>query len=512
MAAPNHGPIARVPQRPPILGDLAILICLALALVLLHTLTNGQYGFHRDELDTLDNAGRPAWGYVAYPPLTPFMGRLALTLFGPSLPLVRLPAALAMGAVLVLTGLMARDLGGRRPAQMVAALAAAISPVALIGGVMLHYLSFDYLWWVLAAFCVIRLLHTEDPRWWLGIGAAIGLGMMTKYSMLFFVAGIAVGTLFTPARRYLRSRWLWAGAGLALLIFLPNLIWQLQHNFITLEFLNSIHRRDVAWGRTEGFLVSQLYASANPLTLPIWVAGLIFYFVPAGKRYRMVGWMYITPLLLFFFTQGRFYYLAPTYPMLLAAGAAWGERWLAARRPAAARFAYGAIAVLLLAGSAIAVALSIPLAPINSPVFQAADATSDNFREMIGWPELVQSVADVYHDLPPEERSQAAILTANYGETGAIKLYGPDHDLPEAISGTNSAWARGYGAVPPTTVIAVGFGYDRASRFFASCRVAAPVGNPYGIMNEESSIGTIVVCRDPRSPWPVLWEQLRNFG
>ena len=138
MAASIGNLNSRVPQRPPILGDLAILIGLALVLVILHTLTNGQYGFHRDELDTLDNAGRPAWGYVAYPPLTPFMGRLALTLFGPSLPLVRLPAALAMGAVLVLTGLMARDLGGRRPAQIVAAVAAAISPVALIGGVMLH--------------------------------------------------------------------------------------------------------------------------------------------------------------------------------------------------------------------------------------------------------------------------------------------------------------------------------------------------------------------------------------
>ena len=168
MTASSHNPDSRVPsrgsQRPAIFGDLAILIGLALALVVLHTLTNGEYGFHRDELDTLDNAGRPAWGYVAYPPLTPFIGRLALTLFGPSLPLVRLPAALAMGAALVLTGLMARDLGGRRPAQIVAALAAAISPIALIGGVMLHYLSFDYLWWVLAAFCVVRLLRTEDPR------------------------------------------------------------------------------------------------------------------------------------------------------------------------------------------------------------------------------------------------------------------------------------------------------------------------------------------------------------
>ena len=190
-------------------SDSGILVLLALFSILLHTLTNGQYGFHRDELATLDDARYLAWGYVAYPPVTAFIGRLALALFGPSLMALRFFAALAQGIAMVLTGLMARELGGKRLAQLVAAIAAAIAPVAFASGALFQYVSFDYLWWVLTAHLMIRLLKSEDPRWWLGIGAAIGAGMMTKYTMAFLVGGIVCGVLLTGARRYLRSPWLW---------------------------------------------------------------------------------------------------------------------------------------------------------------------------------------------------------------------------------------------------------------------------------------------------------------
>ena len=149
---------------------------------------------------------------------------------------------------MVLAGLMARDLGGKRSAQVMAALAVFITPVSMLGGTLIMYFAFDYLWWVLAAFCFIRLLATDGPRWWLGIGAAIGLGMLTKYTMAFWVAGLAVGVLATPARKYLRSRWLYLGAGLALLLFLPNLLWQARHAFISLEYLASDPVRDISWG------------------------------------------------------------------------------------------------------------------------------------------------------------------------------------------------------------------------------------------------------------------------
>jgi 4-amino-4-deoxy-L-arabinose transferase-like glycosyltransferase len=166
--------------------------------------TNGRYGFHRDELATLDDASSLAWGYVAYPPVTPFLARVAFILFGPSLIGLRLFAAVALGLVLVLTGVMARDLGGGRQAQLVAALAAAIGGVAFSGDALFQYVSFDYLWWVAAAYFMVRLLASDDPRWCLAVGAAIGLGMLTKYTMMFLAVGIVTGFLFTSARRYLR--------------------------------------------------------------------------------------------------------------------------------------------------------------------------------------------------------------------------------------------------------------------------------------------------------------------
>ncbi|MGA7130577.1 MAG: glycosyltransferase family 39 protein, partial [Chthoniobacterales bacterium] len=204
-------------------SDLAVLVLWATGGVLLHSVTNGQYGFHSDELATLDDARSLAWGYVAYPPLTPFLARIAFILFGPSLIGLRLFPAAALGLVLVLTGLMARRLGGGRQAQVAAALAAAIGGVAFSGGSLFQYVSFDYLWWVAAAYFMVRLLASDDPRWCLAVGAAIGLGMLTKYTMIFLAVGIAAGFVLTPARRQLRSPWLWCGVGLALVIFLPNL-------------------------------------------------------------------------------------------------------------------------------------------------------------------------------------------------------------------------------------------------------------------------------------------------
>ena len=205
-------------------SDLAVLVLWATGGVLLHSVTNGQYGFHSDELATLDDARSLAWGYVAYPPLTPFLARIAFILFGPSLIGLRLFPAAALGLVLVLTGLMARRLGGGRQAQVAAALAAAIGGVAFSGGSLFQYVSFDYLWWVAAAYFMVRLLASDDPRWCLAVGAAIGLGMLTKYTMIFLAVGIAAGFVLTPARRQLRSPWLWCGVGLALVIFLPNLV------------------------------------------------------------------------------------------------------------------------------------------------------------------------------------------------------------------------------------------------------------------------------------------------
>ena len=192
---------------------------------------------------------------------------------------------------MILTGLSARAIGGQRWAQLVAAAAIAVSGFSLFNGGFMSYSSFDYFWWVLAGYSVARLLGSQDPRWWLGVGAAIGLGLMTRYTIGVLVLGILGGLLLTPARRYFRYAWFWVGAALALLICLPNFLWQMHHHFIWLRWFHSIHARDIRGGSTDYFLLNQLWKTTNPVTVPLWVAGLWYLFrKPEGKSWRLLGW------------------------------------------------------------------------------------------------------------------------------------------------------------------------------------------------------------------------------
>ena len=363
-------------------SDLFTLICLALATVIVHLVTGRRFGFHRDELATLDDARHLAWGFVAYPPVTPFFGRLSLMLFGASLTGFRFFAALAEAAAVVITGLMARELGGGRRAQLVASFAA--TPFCLGGGALMQYVSFDYLFWVLTAYFVVRLLKSEDPRWWLTIGAAIGLGMMTKYTMGFFALGIAVAVVLTDARRYLKSKWLWYGVMISIVLFLPNIIWQAQNHFISLDFLKHIHARDVRIGRTNNFLPEQLKFTF--LAFPLWFAGLYYcLFAQAGRRFRTLAWMYIVPLLLFIVAKGRGYYLAAAYPMLYAAGSVWGEQLLANLRRTWAHVIRVVVWAVLLFDIGFAGGLLLPIGQVNSSWWNIANKIQGDFREELGW-------------------------------------------------------------------------------------------------------------------------------
>lgn len=486
------------------------MVYIAAATVVVHWLTGARFGFHRDELALLDDARHLAWGYVAYPPVAPFFARISLTLFGTSLAGFRFFAAVVNAVALVLTGLMAHEMGGRRGAQILTLLAA-VAPALGVGALM-QYVSFDYFCWVLAAYFVIKLLKTDNPRWWLGIGCAIGLGMMSKFGMAFLVAGIVAGTVLTPARTYLKSKWLWYGVTASLLIFLPNLIWQVEHRFVSLEFLNYIHARDVRIGRTKDFLPDQLKLTL--LALPLWLAGLWFcIFSPLGKRFRMIGWMYVVPLALMVVAKGRGYYLLGAYPMLYAAGSVWGEQWLAGWGRASRNI------VRVLAWTALAVdmvfvgAITLPMTAVGSPWWKMASGINGDLREEIGWPELAQQVAQVRDSLPPEDRTHLAILVSNYGEAGALHLYGPQYGLPEVISGINSYWANGYGDPPPQVLIVLGHSEGYTERNFVSCRFEGPVTNPYGVKNEETEdYPGIFVCRGLKRSWPEFWQDERHFG
>jgi hypothetical protein len=498
-----------MPQKSSPRADLVILLWIAAATVVAHVLTGGQYGFQRDELATLDDARHLAWGYVAYPPVTPFFGRISLILFGTSLAGFRFFAAIAEAVAVVLTGLMARELGGGRWAQAVAAMAAV--PFCLGGGALMQYVSFDYLSWVMTAYFTLRLLKSEDRRWWLAIGAAIGFGMLSKYSMPFFVVGLAAGLLLTDARRYLTGKWFWYGAAVAFVIFLPNLIWEARHDFIYIDFVRHIHTRDVGEGRADGFLFPGQF-KLTLLAFPLWMAGLYFYLVSSGgRRYRALGWMYVVPLALFIVAKGRDYYLAATYPMLYAAGAVWLSGKIAKVR--FARVLRWSVWIPLAADVAIAAALLLPIAPVDSHWFRVASKVNGDLVEEIGWPDLVATVAQIRDTLPPEDRGHTGILAANYGEAGAVNLYGPQFGLPQAISGVNSFWARDYGDPPPQVLIVLGLSRQTLAKNFQNCEVAAHTPNRFGVVNEETrDHPDIYVCRGLRMSWPEFWKRFRYFG
>ncbi len=496
-------------------SDSGILIFLALVRILLQIFTNGKYGFHQDELVTLDFAAHHlAWGYVAWPPLTPFLARIALVLFGPSLIGLRFFAAAAEGAVMLLTGLMIRNLGGGRWAQILGAVAVATTPNSIVQGGLFQYETFDYLCWVLLAYMVIRLLKSEDPRTWLGIGAAVGLGMMTKYTIVFLTAGVIAGTLVTRVRRDLRSRWLWGGAMLALLIWLPNLVWQFQNHWSSLFFLASIHARDIQSGLTGSFLIDQILFNFNPVMMFLVIAGLYyFFFAPSGQRYRMIGWMYVVPFILLLLAQGKGYYLAAAYPMLAAGGAVWWEARLrhmtSLRQVSAWRWTTWSVLSVF---AALLSATELPIAPLGSAWWEVVSKNNRELISEVGWRELAQQVARAYDSLPADERSGAAILTLSSGEVGSIDLYGPAYGLPPAISGFDSYWQLGYGNPPPKTLIIVGFDAGFLTNF-QDCTLFAPITTPFNIQNEETiNHRAIYVCHNLRQPWPQFWEHFQYFG
>ena len=514
-------------------AETLLLLAIAAAVTLTHLLTNGRYGFHRDELQFLSDARHLDWGFVAYPPLTPFLERIGLELFGLSLVGLRLFSVIAQAAAIVVTGLMARELGGGRLAQGTAALAVALSPLPLFEGTEFQYTTFDYLWWVLIAYFTIRLLKTENARWWLPIGAVVGLGLLTKYSIVFYIAGILTGMVFSRARRFFKSPWFWAGIALALLVFLPNFLWQVRHDFISYRFLKFIHARDVGEGRADGFLSGQLLICINPFAALLAIAGLASFL--RSSRYRMLAWMYLIPLALFFFGKGRDYYLAAAYPMLLAMGAVSCEGWAASppklsvsaakklrkgaaakgRRSGSALGRRAAVAVffagLALCGAAIC-AIVLPFQS-SGKLRDFALQKNGDLREEFGWNDLVKTVAGIRDSLPAQQQANVGIMVGNYGELGALEVFGPSYHLPPPISLVNSAWLHGYPTPPPATLIVVGLSGKVIDQIFTGCQLAGHNANAEGIVNEESQYHPdIFVCGPPRLPWPVFWKRYQGFG
>ena len=481
------------------------LVSLGAVTMIAHAFTGAGFGFHGDELQFMDDARHLAWGYVAYPPMTPFFGRLSLDLFGTSIAGFRFFASLAQAVSIILTGLMARAMGGGVRAQVLAG--ASMVPYALGAGALMVYNSFDNICWILAAWSIVKLLRSEDARWWVAAGAAAGFGMLAKYAMAFFAAAIVAAFLVTDARRYLRSRWLWAGCAAALVIWAPNLVWEARHQFVSFDFLRSIHARDVSLGRTRSFLPDQISQTIAPL----WIAGLFFCLkTDSGKRFRAVGWVYVFLFGAFLIARGRGYYLAAAYPMLYAAGSVWWEQRVAsmASNPGRQRRSWRVAWAVVAAAAVIGAVVALPIGPAQWSMWKLREP---ELRDEVGWEDLAATMARVRDSIPSEDRGRLAVLTGNYAAAGAVDLYGGRYGLPAAISPINSYGERGYGDPPPETVIAIGFPREFLESRFASCRPEAQIRNRYGVVN-RSYLQYVFVCRGLNEGWPKFWAELPRFG
>ncbi len=327
MTAPANPPSSAPANPSRWTSASAIVLYLAGAKLLFQLLVAGRYGIFRDELYYLACSEHLAWGYVDQPPLIAFVAWFSRHVFGSSLLGLRLLPAIAGAALMWLTGKLTREMGGGRFAQALAALASLAVPIFLVFHHWLTMNAFEPLIWMVAAWCVVRAINTSDAKYWLWFGVLIGLGLETKYTVIFFAFGIVVGLLLSSRRRFLKSKWIWLGAVAALLIFLPNLLWLVKHDFPFLQLMHNIRQsgRDVARGPI-AFVADQAMIM-NPILAPLWVAGLLWlFFAKEGSRYRIFGWAYVVMLVTFIVLKGKNYYLAPAYPILFAAGAIAFER------------------------------------------------------------------------------------------------------------------------------------------------------------------------------------------
>jgi len=515
----------RTTEDPARLPDLSIiaLICAVAAKVLISVPSLFRYGYFRDELYFLDCGRHLDWGYVDCAPLVAIYAKIAL-LLGGSLPSLRILSLIAGAGVVALTVFLARQLGGGAWAQLLAGLAIVIAPVYLMVGSIMTMNVVEPLFWMGCMLILIRIIRSGDPRLWLVFGALAGLGLQNKHSTVFFGAAVAVAIVLTPLRSELRRPWIWIGAAVALLIFLPNLIWQWQNGFPTIEDLQAV--RDTGKNTVLApipFLAQQTLIM-HPANLPVWLAGLWFLLAGRGRRYRAVGLTFVTLLVVFIVMHAKDYYLAPAYPMLLAAGSVAIEAWSHRIAASGIRTAVRALAVFWL------VVTGAILAPIASPLLAPADLVEYQEKlglepprtevnhvgplpqlwgDQFGWPELVAEIAGIYRALPEDERARTGIFASNYGEAGAINLFGPEHGLPSAICAhqTHSMW--GPGAFDGDNLIWLQRSAESLEGMCESVEIIGQHHHRWGMAEENRDI---LLCRRLKTPLPELWPELRHWN
>lgn len=489
--------------------------------LLAHFLTNSQYGYFRDELYYIACGRHLAFGYVDQPPLSIWLVRLSSLLFGDSLFALRFFPAVAAGITVALTGLIARQLGGRDWAVGLSCTASLCATVFLANTNFYSMNAFEPPLWMGCIFLFVHLLNGGSPRLWLWFGLLAGLGLENKHSMTFFGVAIVVGILATPARRHLTQRWIWLGALIAFLIALPNVIWEIQHHWATWELLRNVARSNKNVVLSPLQFLSQQILIMNPGTLPLWLTGLLWLlFAHTGRRYLSLAIVFLVTAAEFILLHGKVYYLAPAYPMLFAAGAVAFEggcrsrfRWL---KPCL-------LAVMVVTGALLA-PIALPILPpprllaylhtihIQPPRTETSHtaALPQHFADQFGWTEMAGSVARAYHALSPNEQKEAAIYAQNYGEAGAIDFFGPSLGLPPAICGHQNYFLWGPRNYSGNIMLILDDRADDERQEYQSVTDLGPIAtSPWAMPNEQRL--HIFLCHGLRKPLQEVWPRTKEW-
>jgi hypothetical protein len=522
MQASTPAAIARQEIKPPfpLLSGTAILLAVALVRIVLYCFAAPHYGYFRDELYYLACGEHPAWGYVDQPPLIAWIAWLLQHTIGTSLWALRLLPALAGAATIVLAGLLARELGGRRWAMFLASLAALMAPISLALSHIFTMNAFDPLLWTAIAYLVVRIARSGKETPWLAVGALAGIAILNKYAILFWISGLIFGLCVTPLRKSLRHRWFWSGCALTMILSLPNFLWQWRYQFPFLQLMHNVRQsgRDItlpplAYLQAQAQMLGFIAALLVPFAL-------LFFFSKQGRPFRALGWAYLVFLAEMMALHGKMYYVAPVYPMIFAAGAVWLE---SATMRKAWLWAKPALAVAIIAVSSIYLPTILPV--LSVPHFLAYEHTlgieqqkfehsrqgvlPQLYADMFGWEEITQRVAAYYHSLPPDEQRKTAIFANNYGEGGAIDFFGPRYGLPKAIGNHQNYWIWGPREYTGESLIILGEGHE--SNMQTKCASYSIVGNGEHPLSRPDEWLPIYHCRGFKWNLQQIWPTTKRW-
>ncbi len=500
-------PSAALPSAPlPPFATLPVL-AVAAALTTLLAAYSGRYGYHRDELYFIECGKHLAWGYPDQPPFVPLVARLMTELAPGSLVVLRLPSALAMGALAAVTALIAREFGGGRFAQVLAAAVIAVAPLVTGSGHLLSTTTFDLVAWALLGWLFVRILRTGNERLWLAAGLVAGVGLMDTDLVAFLIFGVLVGLAAVGPRQHFRSCWLYVGGALALTMWSPYLAWQAAHGWPELAVARSIAAGQSGTSAPWWLILPEQLVLVSWYIAPIWIAGLVRLFRDPGLRWcRAVGVAYPVLAVAFMATGGKPYYLAAMIPVLLGAGAQPAADWLARRSTRRRRGLLVAAVVLAIAELPI----TLPILPVSVLHETPIVALNYDAGETVGWPAFVREIAAVYRSLPARQRATATVLTSNYGEAGAVDRFGPGDGLPTAYSGHMSFWYWGPPPASAGTVVVVGYARSQLG-FCGSVRLAGRLNNHVGVSDDEQG-APVWVCQRLRASWRAIWPSQRSFS